>query len=99
MTRFQLVQFIKEYSETRGARSADRVRSYLKQLFAYGIELGYIQHENPMDGVTKRVTGYIPVDRKRVITPDEIKLIWSWKNAKQGWQKTEDNLRVIKFCC
>ena len=97
ITRFQLVQFIKTYSETRGARSGDRVRSYLKQLFAYGVELGYIQHENPMLGVTKRVTGYIPIDRKRVITPDEIKLIWSWRNAEQGWQKTEDNVRVIKF--
>jgi len=97
ITRFQLVQFIKTYSETRGARSGDRVRSYLKQVFAYGVELGYIQHENPMLGVTKRVTGYIPIDRKRVITPDEIKLIWSWRNAEQGWQKTEVNVRVIKF--
>jgi len=97
ITRFQLVQFIKAYSEARGARSADRVRSYLKQLFAYGIELGYIQHENPMQGVTKRVTGYIPIDRKRIITPDEIRKIWSWRNATQGWQKTEDNVRMIKF--
>jgi len=97
VTRFQLVQFIKTYSEARGARSADRVRSYLKQLFAYGVELGCIQHGNPMEGVTKRVTGYIAIDRKRVITPDEIKMIWSWKNADQGWQKTEDNVRVIKF--
>jgi len=97
ITRFQLVQFIKAYSEARGARSADRVRSYLKQLFAYGIELGYIQHENPMQGVTKRVTGYIAIDRKRVITPDEIRMIWAWRNAAQGWQKTEDNVRMIKF--
>ena len=97
VTRFQLVQFIKSYSEARGSRSADRVRSYLKQLFAYGIELGYIVNNSPMEGVTKRVTGYIPKDRKRTLANDEIKMLWSWKNAEKGWQKTEDNTRLIKF--
>jgi integrase len=24
-------------------------------------------------------------------------MVWSWKNPDQGWQKTEDNVRVIKF--
>lgn len=95
--RYELVQFIKTYSRTRGARSADRIRSYLKQLFAYGVELGYISIESPMDGVTKRVTGYKAIDRDRVLTPDEIKMLWSWKNAEKGWQKTEENVRVIKF--
>lgn len=95
--RFELVRFIKTYSHTRGARSADRIRSYLKQLFDYGVELGYINGESPMDGVTKRVTGYKPIDRKRTLSNDEIRLVWSWKNAERGWQKTEDNVRVIKF--
>jgi len=95
--RFELVQFIKSYSRTRGARSADRARSYLKQLFEYGVELGYVIGDSPMDGVTKRVTGYKAIDRKRVIKSHEIQMIWSWKNAEQGWQKTEDNVRVIKF--
>lgn len=96
ISRFKLVQFIKRYSETRGARSSDRLRSYLKQLFAYGVELGHTS-ENPMSGVTKRVTGYIPIERKRVLTPEEIRMVWSWKNSPQGWQKTEDNARIIKF--
>lgn len=95
--RYELVQFIKSYSRTRGARSADRTRSYLKQLVAYGVELGYITGESPMDGVTKRVTGYVPIDRKRVLTTDEIRMIWAWRNAPQGWKKTEDNVRMIKF--
>jgi integrase len=95
--RFDLVNFIKEYSSDRGARSADRVRSYLKQLFSYGVELGYLKESNPMEGVTKRVTGYIAIDRKRVLTDDEIRMVWSWVNPVQGWQKTEDNARVIKF--
>jgi integrase len=95
--RVDLVKFIKNYSRTRGARSADRLRSYLKLLFAYGVELGYIDGDSPMDGVTKRVTGYKHKDRSRTLTDDEIRLVWSWKNADQGWQKTEDNVRVIKF--
>ena len=95
--RFDLVAFIQQYSEDRGARSADRVRSYLKQLFDYAVELGYLKGESPMAGVSKRVTGYIAKKRKRVLLPDEIRQVWAWKNQKQGWQKTEDNARVIKF--
>jgi len=95
--RANLVRFIKHYSKTRGQRSADRLRSYLKQLFSYGVELGYITGENPMDGVTKRVTGYIAIDRQRTLNNGEIKMVWSWKNADHGWQETEDNVRVIKF--
>lgn len=95
--RFDLVNFIQQYSSERGARSADRLRSYLKQLFDYAVELGYIRGESPMVGVTKRVTGYIAKKRKRVLTPDEIRAVWSWKNADKGWQKTEDNARVVKF--
>lgn len=95
--RAQLVHFIKQYSYERGTRSADRLRSYLKQLFAYGVELGYITGESPMDGVSKRVTGYKPIQRSRVLYPDEIRMIWSWKNEDHGWQNTEDNARMIKF--
>ncbi|MES9844143.1 MAG: integrase family protein [Candidatus Sedimenticola sp. 6PFRAG5] len=90
------VKFIQHYSRTRGTRSADRLRSYLLQVFGYGVELGYIK-QSPMRGVTKRVTGYNQVDRKRTITPDEIRMIWGWKNPKHGWQKTEENVKVIKF--
>jgi integrase len=95
--RAQLTGYIKRYSSERGARSADRMRSYLKQLFSYGVELGYVTGESPMDGVTKRVTGYKAIDRSRVLTMNEIRMVWSWKNEDQGWQKTEDNVRVIKF--
>lgn len=95
--KLSLVTFIKEYSAERGARSADRIRSYLKQVFDYAVELGYLKGENPMNGVSKRVTGYIAIDRDRVLTPDEIRAVWSWRNQEYGWQKTEDNARLIKF--
>lgn len=95
-TTADCVKFIQHYSKTRGERSADRLRSYLIQAFGYAVELGHIKH-SPMTGVTKRVTGYNPVERKRVISNDEIKMIWSWRNPEHGWQKTEDNVRVLKF--
>jgi len=95
--RFDLVNFIQTYSAERGSRSADRLRSYLKQLFSYAIELGYLKQLNPMEGVTRRVTGYIDIERKRVLTEAEIKMIWVWKNPDRGWQKTEDNVKMIKF--
>lgn len=92
----KLVSYIEYYSKERGGRSADRMRSYLKQLFSYAVELGWIE-SSPMAEVTKRITGYTPIDRTRTLTNDEIKMLWKWKNNKQGWQKTEDNARVIKF--
>ena len=93
--RADLVAFIQLYAK-RGARSADRMRSYLKQVFSYGVELGYID-TSPMTDVTKRVTGYRPIDRTRVLNSDEIRMVWEWKNPKTGWQKTEENSRLIKF--
>ena len=96
ITRSMLVRFIQNYSESREARSADRVRSYLKQLFGYGVELGYID-DSPMRAVTKRVTGYKSVERTRVLNNYEIRMIWSWRNNCTGWKKTEENVRLIKF--
>jgi len=94
--RRKLVDLIEDYKGGQHPRAADRLRSYLKGLFGYAIERGFIS-VNPMAEVTKRVTGYQPVDRARTLTPDEIRMVWSWKNPDQGWQKTEDNVRVIKF--
>jgi len=96
ITRVLLVSYIKQYSQDRGTRSADRMRSYLKQTLAYAVESGYIE-TSPMSEVTKRITGYIAIDRTRILSNDEIRMIWGWKNNKSGWQKTEDNVRVIKF--
>ncbi len=96
ISRSDLVSFIQTYSTDRGARSADRVRSYLKQLFSYAVELGWLD-TSPMLEVTKRITGYQAIERKRTLSPDEIKMVWNWKNPDHGWQKTEENLKVIKF--
>jgi integrase len=95
ITRAQLVKIIQDYSK-RGARTADQLRSNLKKLFSYAVELGY-RDTNPMLEVSSRITGYIPNPRKRVLSDDEIKDMWTWKNNDHGWQRTEDNVRMLRF--
>jgi len=95
VTRAQLVSIIQDYSE-RGARTADQLRSNLKKLFSYAVELGY-RDTNPMLEVSSRITGYIPNPRERVLSDDEIKDIWAWKNNTHGWKRTEENARMLKF--
>jgi hypothetical protein len=56
-------------------------------MFAYGQELGWIDH-NPLLDVSRRVTGYEPVHRKRVLSDDEIRLLWTESSA---------NARVLRF--
>lgn len=103
ITRGELVTIIQNYrtkaaksNRGDGARSADQLRSNLKKLFSYSVELG-IRDANPMNDVTRRIAGYKPKATERVLTDEEIRAMWSWKNPKQGWQKTEQNLRVAKF--
>jgi integrase len=96
INRRTLVELIQNYRGGEHPRAADRVRSYLKGLFGYAVELGHID-ASPMSDVSKRITGYRPVARKRTVKPDELRMIWNWKNPAKGWQKTEENVRVIKF--
>jgi integrase len=86
ISRGELVALIQDYSK-RGPRTADALRSHLKKLFGYGVELGYID-TNPMNDVSRRVAGYKPVARDRVLSDDEIKLLWS---------EPKDNARVCRF--
>jgi len=95
VTRAELVSLIQDYSE-RGARTADQLRSNLKKLFSYAVELGH-RDDNPMLEVTSRVTGYIPRPRERVLSDEELRDMWCWKNNEQGWQRTEDNVRMLRF--
>ncbi len=96
VTRSELVALIQDYSG-RGARTADQLRSNLKKLFSYAVELGH-RDDNPMLEVSSRITGYnTPSPRERVLSNDEIKEMWTWKNNEQGWQRTEDNVRILRF--
>ena len=79
--RTDLVGLVQAYVK-RGPRAADQLRSNLKRLFGYGVELGYLDI-NPMNEVTRRVTQYKAIPRERVLTDEEIRMVWEWdhKNA------------------
>jgi integrase len=86
VNRAMLVNYIQRYSE-RGARTADRMRSYLKQILGYGVELGWLE-TNPMIEVSRRVSGYRPVPRTRTLNQDEIKTLFTWQHK---------NANVLRF--
>ena len=86
VSRADLVALIQQYSK-RGARTADSLRSHLNKLFGYGAELGWVD-VNPMSDVSRRVTGYKPISRDRVLSDDEIKLVWN---------EPKDNAKMLRF--
>lgn len=83
ISRAELVQMVQAYSK-RGARTADQLRSNLKKLFSYAVELGLAEF-NPMLDVTRRVAGYRPVARDRVLSDDEIRLIWGLESPNASF--------------
>ena len=86
VTRFELANLIREYAK-RGKRSADQLRSNLKGLFGYGVELG-LRDDNPVSEMTCRVSGYEAKARERVLTDKEIALLWG---------ESHPNARVLRF--
>lgn len=93
VTRAECVDLIQRYAVEHGyngkpaSRSADQLRSILKKMFGYGVELGLID-SNPVTEVTRRVAGYIPVARDRVLSDDEIRLLW---------KETNHNAAILRF--
>lgn len=60
----------------RGARTADQLRSVLRALFGFAVETG-VRPDNPAALLTRRVSGYRPEPRERVLTDDEIRRVWA----------------------
>lgn len=81
-----LVVLIQDYAK-RGGRTADQLRSNLMSLFGYAAELGFTD-TNPMIGVTRRVSGYKPQARARVLNDGEL---------RQVWNEESQNARVLRF--
>jgi integrase len=71
---FDLATMVQAYAK-RGARSADALRSQLKKLFSYAVELGLIR-DNPAEAISRRVSGYVARSRERVLTDDELRIVW-----------------------
>lgn len=74
ITPIDVAAVIQHYRQ-RGARSADQLRSIFTNLFRYAIETG-IRPDNPASALTRRVSGYKPVDRERVLSDDELRRVW-----------------------
>lgn len=74
---------VERYAKESGQRSGAQLLSQTKALFGYAVELGVIPF-NPAQQLTARITGYKYNPRERVLTDDEIRLLWSEKkpNAK-----------------
>lgn len=86
VTRKELISFIADYSK-RGARVADVLRGQLKSVFDYAVFHGVVKN-NPMLQIDSRVTGYRAVSRERVLTDQEIILIFN---------STHRNARLLRF--
>jgi integrase len=77
ITRAELVDEIRMCSADRGERTAAIMLSQYRVLFRFALESGYIEN-NPLDGVTKKITGYQYKPRQRILSPDEIREMWQW---------------------
>lgn len=71
----QLAELVAESRPT--PRSADSLRSHLKAIFSLAIELGW-RDDNPATVIGARVTGYKYEPITRVLTHDEIRVLWGW---------------------
>ena len=86
ITRRHLIKYLEKYSQGK-PRSGDVMRSQLKSVFNYGLFHGLIIN-NPMDQVDNRVTGYRASSRDRVLSDEEIRLIFN---------STHNNSRILRF--
>jgi integrase len=71
----------------RGPRSADSLRSVYVGLLTYAIETG-VRADNPAKALTRRVAGYRPAARERVLTDDEL---------RRAWHCDHHNARTLRF--
>jgi integrase len=75
ITPGDIANVIRQY-RSRGPRAADSLRSVFRALFGFATEIG-VRPDNPAATLTRRVSGYRPEARARVLSDDEIRLIWS----------------------
>ncbi len=75
LTPADIARVITDYRE-RGSRTADQLRSTLRALFTFAVENG-VRPDNPAAPLTRRVSGYRPNPRDRVLTDNELRRIWA----------------------
>lgn len=75
LKRIDLSTFIKDYSK-RGKVAANRMLAVTRQCMSYAVEVGCID-DNPAQGLTRRIAGGTEKARERVMTDEEIRLLWA----------------------
>jgi integrase len=67
---------LKNYAGKHGNVAANRLMEILKQVFKHGVQFGYLKY-SPIAELTRNVVGGIEKARERVLTDDEIRLLWT----------------------
>ncbi len=79
--RADLVNLLTSY-KARGTVAANQLRGVLRQMFGYGVELGWLE-SSPAEGITRRVCGAMASSRERVLTDDELRRVWNVGGSHQ----------------
>ena len=67
---------LKNYARDHGNIAANRLMEILKQVFKHAVQVGYLKY-SPIAELTRKVVGGVEKTRERVLTDDEIRLLWS----------------------
>ena len=67
---------LKKYARNHGNVAANRLMEILKQVFKHAVQVGYLKY-SPIADLTRKVVGGVEKTRERVLTNDEIRLLWS----------------------
>ncbi|HFT7236994.1 TPA: tyrosine-type recombinase/integrase, partial [Legionella pneumophila] len=73
---------------------ANRILSTIKQVLNYAVSRGYIQY-NPATNIRSRDIGGIEKPRERVLSPEEIRIIWKFLESDKS-QMSESARLAIK---
>lgn len=66
---------LKKYASKHGNVAANRLMEVLKQVFRHAVQVGYLRY-SPIADLTRKVVGGVETARQRVLTDEEIRLIW-----------------------
>ena len=69
-------KMLKKYAGNHGNIAANRLMEILKQVFKHAVQVGYLKF-SPIAELTRKVVGGVEKTRERVLTDDEIRLLWS----------------------
>jgi len=67
---------LKKYARKHGNIAANRLMEVLKQVFRHAVQVGYMRY-SPISDLTRKVIGGVESPRERVLTDEELRLIWN----------------------